>query len=154
MVTSTLPTSELNQKSDPPAVQNKSGDKKKGGKWQIVVGISIPVILLIAGLIYLFIAPATQTARIRDIFIILMAFMTLAIGLVLIILIVQIAELTNLLKTEVKPVIDTANETVSNLRGTTEFLGKNMVEPVVKLNEYLAAIKKLTELLSLSRKSK
>ena len=83
-----------------------------------------------------------------------MAFTSIAIGLVLLILIVQIAELTNLLKTEIKPVIDTANETVNNLRGTTEFLGKNMVEPVVKLNEYIAALKKLTELLSLSRKTK
>jgi hypothetical protein len=132
----------------------KTHDKKKGNKWQIAVGIAIPVLLLIAGLVYLFIAPATQTARIRDIFIILMAFMSLAIGLVLIILIVQIAELTNLLKTEIKPVIDSANETVSNLRGTTEFLGKNMVEPVVKLNEYVAAIKKLSELISLGRKPK
>jgi hypothetical protein len=154
MVTSTLPAPELNPKHDTPAAKNASGSAKKGGKWQIAVGISIPVLLIIAGLVYLFVAPATQTARIRDIFIILMAFMTIAIGLVLIILIVQIAELTNLLKTEIKPVIDTANETVSNLRGTTEFLGKNMVEPVVKLNEYLAAIKKLTELLSLSRKAK
>ena len=154
MATSTQIDPELGQKTESPAAKEKLSDKKKGGKWQIAVGISIPVILLIAGLVYLFVAPATQTARIRDIFIILMAFTSIAIGLVLLILIVQIAELTNLLKTEIKPVIDTANETVNNLRGTTEFLGKNMVEPVVKLNEYIAALKKLTELLSLSRKTK
>jgi hypothetical protein len=154
MVTSTSPAQEISLKSETPDITSMPGERKKSFKWQIAVGISIPILLLIAGLVYLFVAPATQTARIRDIFIILMAFISIAIGLVLILLIVQIAELTNLLKTEIKPVIDSANETVSNLRGTTEFLGKNMVEPVVKLNEYLAAIKKLSELLSLSRKPK
>lgn len=154
MDTSTPPAPEINPKTNTTATIDPKSDNKKSSKWQIAVGVSIPVLLLIAGLIYLFVAPATQTARIRDIFIILMAFLSMAIGLVLILLIVQIAELTNLLKTEIKPVINTANETVSNLRGTTEFLGKNMVEPVVKLNEYVAALRKLSELISLGRKSK
>jgi len=154
MDTSTPPAPEIHPNIVPSTTAETSSAKKKSNKWQIAVGISIPVLLLIAGLVYLFAAPATQTARIRDIFIILMAFISLAIGLVLIILIVQIAELTNLLKTEIKPVIDSANETVSNLRGTVEFLGENMVEPVVKLNEYVAALKKLSELISLGRKPK
>lgn len=134
-------------------MEARKGESKKV-KWQMIVGALIPVLVIIAGLVYLFVAPAAQTARIRDIFIILMAFMSLAIGLVLIILIVQIAELTNLLKTEIKPVIDTANETANNLRGTTEFLSKNMVEPVVKINEYAAVLKRLMELVNLGRKPK
>ena len=151
MDTSNPPAAENNPKNEKTTSSGIKSGAKKGGKWQIALGVAIPVILLIAGLIYLFVAPATQTARIRDIFIILMAFMTVAIGLVLVILIVQIAELANLLKTEIKPVIDSANETVSNLRGTSEFLSKNMVDPVVKLNEYVAALKKLSELISLGR---
>jgi hypothetical protein len=154
METSSPSAPEIQPNIGMPASIEEKKKTKKGEKWQIALGISIPVLLLIAGLVYLFLAPATQTARIRDIFIILMAFMSLAIGLVLIILIVQVAELTNLLKTEIKPVIDSANETANNLRGTTEFLGKNMVEPVVKLNEYAAAIKRLFELVSLGRKPK
>ena len=154
MDTSSPSLPDIQPKIETTASNEEYKNKKKGVTWQIVVGISIPVLVLIAGLVYLFLAPASQTARIRDIFIILMAFMSLAIGLVLIILIVQIAELTNLLKTEIKPVIDTANETANNLRGTTEFLGKNMVEPVVKLNEYVAALKRLLELISLGRKPK
>ena len=154
MDTSSPPTPEIQLKDEPTTSTEVQKGKKKGGKWQIAVGILIPVLLVIAGLVYLFVAPATQTARIRDIFIILMAFMSLAIGLVLIILIVQIAELTNLLKTEIKPVITTASETANNLRGTTEFLSKNMVEPVVKINEYAAVLKRLFELFNLGRKPK
>ncbi len=153
METSTPPIPDSQLKPDTRAAPVEKTEKKKGGKWQIAVGVSIPVIFLIAGLVYLFIAPAEQTARIRDIFIIFLAFISISIGLVLIILIIQIAELTNLLKTEIKPVIDTANETVNNLRGTTEFLGKNLTDPVMKLNEYAAVLKRLLELISLGRKS-
>ncbi len=153
METSTPPIPEIQPKINIPASIEEHTEKKKSPKWQIAVGIAIPVLILIAGLVYLFVAPATQTARIRDIFIILLAFISISIGLVLIILIVQIAELTNLLKTEIKPVIDTANETVNNLRGTTEFLGKNITEPVMKLNEYAAVIKRIFELINLGRKS-
>jgi hypothetical protein len=106
METSSPSAPEIQPNIGMPASIEEKKKTKKGEKWQIALGISIPVLLLIAGLVYLFLAPATQTARIRDIFIILMAFMSLAIGLVLIILIVQVAELTNLLKTEIKPVID------------------------------------------------
>jgi hypothetical protein len=154
MDTSSPTIPELQYKNEAaPSVEARKGESKKV-KWQMIVGALIPVLVIIAGLVYLFVAPAAQTARIRDIFIILMAFMSLAIGLVLIILIVQIAELTNLLKTEIKPVIDTANETANNLRGTTEFLSKNMVEPVVKINEYAAVLKRLMELVNLGRKPK
>lgn len=151
MDTSNPPAVEINPKLEKNTASEVKSSAKKGGKWQIAVGVAIPLLVLIAGLVYLFVAPATQTARIRDIFIILMAFMSVAIGLVLIILIIQFAELANLLKIEIKPVIDSANETVSNIRGTTEFLSKNMVDPVVKLNEYVAALRKLSELISLGR---
>lgn len=154
MDNSTLPSLDVDSKAEISENIQEPDSKKKTKKWPIILGITILTLLLITGLVLLFIAPATQTARIRDIFIILMAFISLLIGLVLVILIVQIAELTNLLKTQIKPVIESANETVSNLRGTTEFLGKNMVEPVVKLNEYAAVIKRLTELINLGRKSK
>jgi len=81
-----------------------------------------------------------------------MALESLLIGFVLVILIVQLARLTNLIQNEVKPILDSTNETVSNLRGTTAFLSANLVEPVIKLNEYLAALQKFTEILGIGRK--
>jgi hypothetical protein len=91
-------------------------------------------------------------ARIRDVFIIFMALESLLIGFVLVILIVQLARLMNLIQNEVKPILDSTNETVNNLRGTTAFLSANLVEPVIKLNEYLAALQKFTEILGIGRK--
>jgi mevalonate kinase len=70
----------------------------------------------------------------------------------LIILIVQIARLTNLVENEVKPILDSTNETVSNLRGTTKFLSDNLVEPVIKLNELMAVLQRLLVLLKMAGK--
>ncbi len=110
--------------------------------------------LVVVSLLYMF-SPAEGRAqdveRIRDVFIIFMAVESLFIGLVLIVLIVQVARLTLLLQNEIKPILDSTNQTVSTLRGTSEFLSDNLVQPVIKLNEYLAALKKLGELLGLGR---
>lgn len=125
---------------------------------RVIVSIAIVGILFLALLttgIVLLLVPSTPTdtvSRIRDVFIIVMALESLLIGIVLTILMIQLARLINLLQNEVKPILDSTNETVSNLRGTTVFLSNNLVEPVIKLNEYVAAIQKLVDLLGLSRK--
>jgi hypothetical protein len=48
--------------------------------------------------------------------------------------------------------LDATNETVNHLRGTTEFLGENLVEPVIKLNGYLAGMQRMIELLGIKKK--
>ena len=96
--------------------------------------------------------PNTPTDKIRDIFIIFMALESLLIGVALIVLIVQFASLINLLQNEVRPILDATNETVNHLRGTAEFLGENVVEPVIKLNGYLAGMQRMLELLGVKKK--
>jgi hypothetical protein len=83
-----------------------------------------------------------QTETIRDIVIIFMAVEALIIGLVLILLIVQVARLTDLLRNEIKPILDSTNETLGTLRGTTRFLSDNLVKPVVKVNSSMAAVRR------------
>lgn len=123
-----------------------------------IIGIVVGVVVLLAILItciVLLLLPSTNAStvtRIRDIFIILMALESLLIGFVLVILIIQLARLTNLLQNEIKPILDSTNETVSTLRGTTAFLSANLVEPVMKLNESLAGLHRLLEILGIGRK--
>ncbi|MBT3188878.1 MAG: hypothetical protein HN736_11800 [Anaerolineae bacterium] len=93
----------------------------------------------------------TPTERIRDIFIIFMAFESLVIGVALVILILQIASLMNLLQNEIKPILDATNETVHTLRGTTAFLSENMVDPVIKLNANLAGLQRIFEILGIKK---
>jgi hypothetical protein len=74
------------------------------------------------------------------------------IGVALVVLIVQLAALINLLQNEVKPILIATNETVNTLRGTSEFLSENVVEPVIKLNGYLAGLYRMLELLGVRKK--
>jgi len=119
-----------------------------------IIGIVAIAILLIAAIVagvVLLLQPSTPTDRIRDIFIIFMAIESLLLGLVLVILIVQLARLINLLQNEIKPILDSTNQTVSTLRGTTAFLSDNLVEPVLKMNEYFAGIQQAFRVFGLAR---
>lgn len=118
--------------------------KSKGQKSVVLIILAVIVLLAIAagGIVLLALSPEGTTAKVRDIFIIVVALESLILGVGLIVLILQLAALINLLQNEIKPILDSTNDTVNNLRGTTQFLSNNLVEPVMKLNEYLAGMKK------------
>jgi hypothetical protein len=112
--------------------------------------VGLLVILIAFSLFYL-LQPTTDTARIRDIFIIFLAIESLLIGLTLVVLMIQLAKLLNLLQNEIRPIVESTNETVSNLRGTTTFLSDNLVEPVIKVNEFTAGFRQLIAVIGLTR---
>lgn len=149
MTTPSHPTSSspLPESPAPPT----SNAQQRAGLIAIVMGGIVFVGLLIA-IIYFLLQPGTPTDRIRDIFIIIVALETLVIGVALIVLIVQLAALINLLQNEVRPILQATTETVHHLRGTAEFLGENVVEPVIKLNSYLAGLQRMLELMGIKRK--
>ncbi|GAB4578949.1 MAG: hypothetical protein Fur0022_16860 [Anaerolineales bacterium] len=122
-------------------------------KMAITAGIVVFVLIaVIVGSVIFLLNPSTPTDKIRDIFIIFMAVESLLIGLALVILIVQLAQLINLLQNEIKPIIHSTNETVNTLRGTAIFLSDNLAEPVMKINEFLAALKQLREMLGFNKR--
>ena len=110
------------------------------------------ILILLGVAVYFLLQPATPTDKIRDVFIIVVAMESLVIGVALIVLIVQLASLINLLQNEVRPILQATSETVNTLRGTAEFLGENFVEPVIKLNGYLAGLRRMLESLGIKSK--
>jgi hypothetical protein len=140
----------------PPPADEASDMSPENKRAMVIVGIVVLFFVVLIGLsiYYLgFVAAPGQVTRIRDIFIIWMAFLSLFTGLALVILLVQVTRLINLLQNEIKPILDSTNETVSTLRGTTEFISNNLVEPVIKLNEYLAGFAQLLQVIGVVRKS-
>ena len=117
----------------------------------IIALVVVILVSLIGFIIYLF-QESSPTDKIRDIFIIVVALESFVIGAALIVLVVQLASLINLIQNEVRPILNATNETVNTLRGTVEFLGENVVEPVVKLNGYLAGLKRMLELMGIKPK--
>jgi hypothetical protein len=127
----------------------EEAQKREAERRQRTIAITavIVLIVLIAGIVAAIIGllqPNAPTEKISDIFIIFMALES--------VLIVQFASLINLLQNEVRPILDATNETVNHLRGTAEFLGENVVEPVIKLNGYLAGMQRMLELLGVKKK--
>jgi hypothetical protein len=118
--------------------------------WIVLGGLVFVALVVLA--VFGLMQSGEQTAKIRDIFIIFMAIESLVIGAALIILVIQVASLINLLQNEVKPILDATNETVNTLRGTTTFLSENLVEPVIKLNSYLAGLRRFFQLFGFKEK--
>ena len=146
----------LQEEPSQPTAQALSAPEKPSRKRGLIIGIIVAAVLIVAslvfGLVMLLRADAATTSEIRDIFIIFMALESLVLGVALVILIIQLAMLINLLQNDIKPIIKSTNETVSTLRGTAAFLSNNVTEPVIKLNEYLAGIKKLLDILRPGRR--
>ncbi len=136
----------------PPAPDEASLTPKQ--RLYVILGVVV-LLLVIAGVVaavYFMVQNPPATSVIRDIFIIFMAVESLFIGLTLVVLMVQLARLTNLLQHEIKPILESTNETVNTVRGTAIFVSENLVDPVMKLNSYVAALSKFFELMNLFKK--
>jgi len=120
--------------------------------WIVILVAALVLGLIVTAIVFLAKADLSTTSQIRDIFIIFMAFESIVIGVALVILVIQVSTLVNLLQNEVKPILKSTKETVDTLKGTTTFLSSNLVEPVIKLNGYLAGLKQLFDIFNLRRK--
>jgi hypothetical protein len=151
METTDLQPSRSQFASEKPTQPSQQDQKMKRIMIGVIIGVIVLLILLGVAIFFL-LQPATPTDKIRDIFIIVVALESLFIGVAVIVLIVQLASLINLLQNEVRPILTATNETVNHLRGTAEFLGENVVEPVIKLNGYLAGMNRVIELMGIKKK--
>jgi len=123
-------------------------------RW-IIAGIAALILLILTGVVmavYFLVNSPEAASNWRDIFIIFMAVESLIIGVAVVVLLVQVASLINLLQNEVQPILKTTSETINTLRGTTEFLSENLVEPVITLNSSLAGFRKIFNLFGLPKK--
>ena len=134
----------------PQSEEEATSQSSRKWVWAVVAGGVVTLVLFVAALVYL-LSPGAPTARIRDIFIILLALEGLLVGVALLVLVVQVAILINLLQNEVRPILDSTTRTVTVLQGTVEFLSKRVAEPVIRLNESVAALSSVVGALNLVR---
>jgi len=151
-----LPIPEPAPQTSPEEPAARSEQEKQTKQTTTIVAIVAIVILASLGVaIYFLLSPNTSgewVGKLRDVFIIVVALESLIIGVALVVLVVQLASLINLLQNEVRPILKATTDTVNNLRGTAEFLGENVVEPVIKLNGYLAGLYRMLELMGIKKK--
>ncbi len=132
--------------------------ERKARRW--FIGGAIIVGLLLVGLIVAMVllsinayqaaltgvTPSPSSAVVgllRDAAIVFVAFESLVIGILLIVLMLQLQSLIVLLRDEIRPMLEAANETMSTVRGTTKFVSHNVVSPVVRWSGYLAGVRRV-----------
>ena len=95
---------EIDSESTNDTTPESSSETSGKGKLWLIIG-AVVLIVIIAGIISLAFVTPGAVSTVRDIFIILMALMMFVIGVALVVLIIQLADLTNLLKNEVRPIM-------------------------------------------------
>ncbi|MDT8307576.1 MAG: hypothetical protein RRC07_16705 [Anaerolineae bacterium] len=111
----------------------------------IVIG-AVVGLLLFAALIWFIVWAAGNypgaVEAVRDIAIIALALQSCLFATILVIMLVMITRLVNMLEFEIKPILEKTNETVGMVRGTTTFVGENVVKPVTKATAYAVGVRK------------
>lgn len=74
------------------------------------------------------------SATVRDIAIIVLAVQSIVVGVLIGVLIWQVWRLVKLIQTEVRPILEDTQATVSTVRGTATFVSDNVVDPVIRTN--------------------
>lgn len=129
----------------------KKQDRKPVVPWfYVIVSIVIAIVLaFLLGWLIVWLAAnhADSIEVLRDIFMIGLALTSCIFGIVTMMLLVMVVRLVNMLEYEIKPILEKTNETVGTLRGTTSFVSKNVVEPVVTVSSYTAGARRALKVL-------
>ena len=111
----------------------------------IIIGAIVAFVLfvlLVALIVWLASSYAPELEAVRDVFIIALALESCIFGILLTIMLIMLVRLVNMLEFEIKPILEKTNETIGMVRGTTTFVGENVVQPVVKGTAFMAGIRR------------
>jgi hypothetical protein len=105
------------------------------------------IVLLAVGMlsvvlvVWLAVTYPEQIEALRDVFVIALALETCVFGIVLMLMFVMLIRLVNTVEFEIRPVLEQTNETIGTVQGTTRFVSKNVVEPVVRTTSVIAGVR-------------
>ena len=136
------------------AVAEEPSEKSESRRTLVIVAaivLAVLALVIVVGAMLWLVGNPAKAEAFRDAVIILIALETIITGIVVIVLVVQVARLTALLQNEVRPLLEASNETLRTVQGTTTFLSDNMVRPVVRLSGAAAALRRAIELIGLGR---
>jgi hypothetical protein len=127
-------------------------------KYTIGLIVAMIVVVLVGSIVAVIAAladpgAAEKIGAIRDIFIIILTWFSVLIGVSLIVLILQIAALFNLLKNEVMPILESVQNTANTVRGTTAFMSQNLTRPVIRARGFFTYLRAILEALDIVRRA-
>jgi hypothetical protein len=140
-------TSEVDVQSGTSEVDLQSSGMSRGTMLALVVITVVVLAILLAGG-YALLTHPIFTAGLRDISIIVLAFVSVVIGLFLVVLIFQLQSLIALLREEIGPILESANQTAGTVRGTTAFVSDAVVTPMINAASYVSGVRHTIKLLA------
>lgn len=132
----------------PPEAGPAPGDGNQTRRTIGLVLIAVVVLAIVGVALYGLASHPVLTSVLADIAIITLALVTVIIGLFLIILIFQLQSLIALLRDEIRPILDSTNETLSTVRGTTTFVSDAVVTPMIQVASFTAGVAQTLRALS------
>jgi len=84
---------------------------------------------------------------VRDIAIIILALESIVIGVLLILLLWQLRSLTILLQEQIKPILDSMQQTIGTVKGTTSLVSETIVSPAIRLSGMVAGLRRAVEVM-------
>ncbi len=134
-------------------MENEKSSQSQKTTFIIIAVITILFIIGITiGVVYLAKSDAQITSQVRDIFIIILVMESFLIGAALVILIIQLALLSNLLQNEIRPILSSTKETIRTVKGTSQFISERAIRPIVSIGSIFAGGRKLFEIIGFIRK--
>ena len=116
---------------------------------KFIIGAVVGLLVLmgaVVGLVFALSANPARTANLRDIIIVVLAFVTLltnlVTGLLIGLLIYRVQGLVVTVQAEVQPMLARANQTMNVVRNTTSLLNENIAGPAVRVAGFLAGLRR------------
>lgn len=112
----------------------------RGQKIGLVVAAIVLLALIVLTIVFLFSNPPVALA-VRNLLIIVVAIQILIVDIITIVLLLQVVKLLRYLITELVPVVNSLQETVGTVRGTTTFMSDTLVSPAIVAASKVAGIR-------------
>ncbi|MBI4675827.1 MAG: hypothetical protein HY741_29660 [Chloroflexi bacterium] len=90
----------------------------------------------------------TTVETIRDFSIIFLALSTIVTQVILVLLLLEIRTLSKMLRENISPILQSADETVRTVRGTSVFVTDHVVSPVVRISSMAAGVSEALRVLA------
>ena len=87
-------------------------------------------------------------AFVRDLAIVLLALESLVVGVLLVVLTFEVRSLVILLREQIKPILESVDETARTVRGTTVFVSENFVDPMVRASGFASGVMRALRIIS------
>ena len=130
---------EENGPSPPNPSQDNGPTLSTGAKVGIGIGIVVAFVVLMVIMAFMLNNPTT-TETLRDVAIIVLALQTQVILIMLGILIYQLVVLIQMLRDDVKPMLESTQETLNTVKGTTTFVSERVAKPAISASSYITGI--------------